>query len=259
MWTKLNHHWRVLATGICFACFGVGGLLLTVTFFPLIYILPASQRWKKGQAQLVIHLSFRLFVAMMVAMGVLAVTVNGREKLRGKGNHLIIANHPTLIDVVVLIAMLSRTECIVKKELWDNPFLKGVVRAAGYISNENPRILIDECVETINYGHSLLIFPEGTRTIPGQAIRFTRGAANIAIRANKEITPVTISCSPPSLTKAQKWYQVPPDRPVELMINVGEAVKIRPFLHNTGNISVSARKLTQYLERYFQQALLTYE
>ncbi len=193
---------------------------------------------------------------MMVMVGEIRVAIKGRKRLE-VGNHLIISNHPTLIDVVILGAILSRTDCIIKKALWYNPMLMGVVLAAGYITNKDAQDFIDTCVESVNFGNNLLIFPEGTRTTPGQAIKITRGAANIAIRANKEITPVVISSSVPFLTKTQKWYQVPPEGPAEITVDIGETIQIAPFLDKNNRTSVSSRNLSQYLELYFHRGLIS--
>jgi hypothetical protein len=93
----------------------------------------------------------------------------------------VLANHPTLIDVVFLISLLPNADCVVKRVAC-NPFMRGPVRAAGYISNDDGAGLVDDCIAAVRAGGSLVIFPEGTRSVPGQPPRLQRGAANIAVR-----------------------------------------------------------------------------
>ena len=125
---------------------------------------------------------------------------------------LILANHPTLIDVVLLVSLLPNADCVVKHAVARNPFMRGPVRAAGYVANSDGAGLVDDCIAAVHAGGNLVIFPEGTRTEPGQPLRLQRGAANIAVRGRLDITPVRITCTPLTLTKGQKWYRVPSRR-----------------------------------------------
>lgn len=141
MLDTLGRYWRVLATGISFAAFGIGGLLLRVLVFPLLHLLvraPARRvAWSRG----VIRLVFRSFVGLMRALGVLRYDIVGLDKLN-RGGLLILANHPTLIDTVFLMAFVRHADCIVKSHLWSNPFTSGPVRAAAYIRNDGGAQLI---------------------------------------------------------------------------------------------------------------------
>lgn len=257
MANRINHLWRILATGFCFAGFSLGGLLLSIVILPVIRLAVTDPQRQHNLTQSVIHLSFRLFVWTMKTFGVLKLTVIGSEKLSAAGNCLIIANHPCLIDVVLIISLLKKTGCIVKQSLWRNPFLHGVVSSAGYIKNStDPESLINECAQYMN-GGPLIIFPEGTRSTPGNPVKFHRGAANIALRSKKPITPVIITCNPPSLLKNQKWYHVPRADRVHITLRVGEPINVHPFIED--NIPVASRKLTQFLENYFQQEISSNE
>ena len=164
--------------------------------------------------------------------------------------------HPTLIDVVCLISLLPNADCVVKRAVACNPFMRGPVRAAGYISNDDGAGLVEDCIAAVRAGGSLVIFPEGTRSVPGKPLRLQRGAANIAVRGELDVTPVHIRCSPETLGKGQKWYRVPPRR-FHVRIEVGEAIQIHPFLVDTPTSkgdALAARRLTDHLTHYFDLA-----
>jgi len=72
----------------------------------------------------------------------------------------------------VLIAHIPNAVCVVKAKLWSNPFFGGVVRAAGYIRNDEPETLMRDCAACLAAGLPLIIFPEGTRTVPGERLHF---------------------------------------------------------------------------------------
>ncbi len=248
---RVNYYWRVFATGFSFTVFGVGGLLLALFVFPFIGVFSSDSIKRRQRARQVIHYSFRLFVLMMRALGILTLTIKGKEKLEYTRGKLVIANHPTLLDVLMMISLMPRTDCIVKQALWHNPFLGGAVRAAGYISNSDPELLLDGCRKSFACGNSIIVFPEGTRSIPGVDRPFQRGAANIAVRAEVDVVPVSISCEPPSLTKGEKWYRVP-QRPMHFDIVVGDVLKIAPYCGSEVSASRRVRRLTRDFEGYYR-------
>lgn len=171
---------------------------------------------------------------------------------------LVVANHPSLIDVIFIVSLMEETNCIVNSSLLRNPAMIGPIKAVGYIPNNSGEQLLADCVESLETGSPLLVFPEGTRTRPGEPYRFQRGAGNIAVRAEVPIRPITITVEPTTLTKSEKWYQIPPRR-VQVTIKVGEVLAIEPFLEQGENPSRAARQLTRHLENYFTQELAEHE
>jgi 1-acyl-sn-glycerol-3-phosphate acyltransferase len=203
----------------------------------------------------VIHKVFRFYIRLMRFLGVLTYDVSGLEKL--KDARLILANHPSLIDVVFLIAMVPNANCVVKGRLARNPVMRGPINGAGYIVNDTAEDVVDAAKSVFDKGHALIVFPEGTRTTPDEDIILKRGAANIAVRAQSDITPVLIGCTPTTLTKQDKWYQVP-SRRVHFWMKVQDQIEIAPYLDER-NPSVAARSLTQYLTGYFSKELSKHE
>jgi len=252
---RLNYSWRVVATGISFAAFGIGGLLLRVLIFPPLHWCVRDPLHRQRIARRWVQRSFVLFIELMRRLGVLTWEVHGRERLQREGL-LILANHPTLIDVVFLVSLLSNTNCVVKSAAARNPFFRGPVRACGYIANGDSMGLIDDCIAAVRAGDNLLIFPEGTRSVPGQSLRLQRGAAHIAVRGKLNITPVRIDCTPPTLTKGQKWYRISPRR-FHVRIEVGSDFAIGSFLigEKPARESLIVRQLTEYLRDYFSGAV----
>lgn len=252
---SLNYCWRLVATGACFAIFSVGGFLLWLLVFPVVRLFSLAKRSER--IRWVIHKSFGAFLWLMECVGIMRMEVDGAEKLRRYDGALVLANHPTLIDVVALVSLMPSASCVVKQALWDDPFLGGVVRSAGYLSNSDSDGLVDDCARDLVGGKSLIIFPEGTRTWPGAALRFQRGAAYIALRSGAPILPVLIDCQPSTLTRKEKWYQIPP-RPFHLRIKVLEPVSVQRWVTREEMQTIAARKLTRALEEYFVTELATW-
>ncbi len=249
MLESLSRCWRVLATGLSFIVFGVGGLLLRVAVFPLLNLLVWRRQRRVALARGVIRLAFRGYIGLMRGLGVLRYELSGLEKLE-RGGLLILANHPTLIDTIFLMAFVKRADCIVKSALWNNPFTGGPVRAAGYINNEGGADLVADCIASLQRGNNLIVFPEGTRTLADGVIRLKRGAANIAVRGGRDITPVLISCQPSTLGKGEKWWRVPARR-VQFRIAVQDDLAVAGFLADGASDVMAARALTAFLQQYF--------
>lgn len=247
---SLNRAWRIFATGLAFTVFGLGGICVGLLVFPLVVLLTRDRTRVHHRMQFVIHCVMRLFVELMRRLRLMTYSIEGAEKLREPGQ-IIIANHPTLIDVVMVLSQVPRTSCVVKDSLFHNPFTGGPVRAAGYVPNVDSARLVDRCAEVLDDGQTLIIFPEGTRTRPGEPVRLQRGTANIALRARKSLRPIMIDCQPSTLTKGLPWYSVPARR-FHISLRVGEPIDIEPFLDADSSRAMSARKLTGHLEAFLE-------
>lgn len=246
----LNRAWRVFGTGLSFTVFGLACILFGVTLFPLACLTTRDRATARRRAQWIVHRWFIFFARFMSSIGIIRYEIRGAEKLRRSGQ-VIIANHPSLIDVVLLIAHIPEVDCIVKRQIFDNPFMRWPALWAGYIRHDTPEQLIADCVGVLKNGHSLLVFPEGTRSVPGQPIHMTHGAARIALEAGADILPVTISCEPPMLVKNEPWYRVPLRRG-HYILDVGDAYSAAPFLAEAGgSVTIAARRLTRHWQTYF--------
>jgi 1-acyl-sn-glycerol-3-phosphate acyltransferase len=252
---KTNRVWRIVATGYCFAFFGLAGIVLSATIFPFLRITSRDADHGRVRIQKAMSRVFSFFFRMMRFVGVISYDLRGIEKLRdGAAGKLIVANHPTLIDVVFLVGLLPTVDCIVKDGLWRNPFLRWPVLWAGYIPNSSAQQLVGSCAKTLQSGRSLLVFPEGTRTVPGQPFAMRRGAAQIALAARVDILPITISCDPLMLAKTQAWHEAPCG-PGHFVISVGDPIPASEYLPDGLPHSLAARALTRRFESYFVDSL----
>lgn len=246
---KLNHVWRIFATGFAFLLFGIAALLVSVTVFPLLRLSTWDADIARRRIQHAMQITFQAFMQVTRMLGILTYHVEGAERLREPGL-VIVANHPTLIDVVLLVSQMPQVDCIVKRSLWRNPLLRWPAAWAGYLPAVAGAELIEECSATLRRGRSLLVFPEGTRTVPGKPLHLQRGAAHIALAADSQILPVTITCNPTTLAKGSPWYRVPVRR-FHLHAVVGKPVAARDFIRDNEAPAQTARRLTQWMLAQF--------
>jgi 1-acyl-sn-glycerol-3-phosphate acyltransferase len=246
----LSYGWRVAATGFAFVILGFGGLVLALTVFPLIAVGSRDGLVRERRGKAIIRSSFQVYVFMLRLLGIIRLEVIGRQQLGECHGALIVANHPTLLDVVLLMSLVPNAQCVVKHQLWRNWFLGPIVRAAGYIRNDlEPNAFIDCCRQTLSAGNNLIIFPEGTRSVPGQPARVRRGFANIALLVPANLQIVHISCDPITLSKGSAWYDIP-ERRASFRVMIDGVVATGDFIR-CGSRALGARRLATYLETRF--------
>ena len=250
-WPSLDRAWRLIGTGLAFASFGIGGALLALTVFRYVAWRARDEAERIARTRRLVKASFRVFLAMLRRLGVIELTVLGRERLAGLQGAVVVANHPSLLDVVLLVALIPNAQCVVKHQLWRNPFLRRVVAAAGYLRNDQPpEDFMACCVRSLQAGENLLIFPEGTRTRPGEPVRLQRSFANIAQAAGAAIQVLTIRCEPTTLTKGSRWYEIPQHR---VRYAVAAAHRIAPTGPDDLPRSLRARRLTRELQQFYRR------
>ncbi|MHC4393140.1 MAG: lysophospholipid acyltransferase family protein [Planctomycetota bacterium] len=248
----LEKLWRILAQGFAFFVFSSSAFTVALVVVPLARWLPGDERARDLRVQRIIHHSFAWFVLLWRSTFLVDTHWEGKARLRTGQPYLVVANHPSLIDVVALIAAMPQADCVVKASLFDHFFWKGLIRGAGYIPNEGAEQVLTACAERLAAGRSVLLFPEGTRSPEGALHPFQRGVARIALRAGVNPLPVVIRSEPPGLMRGQSWYHVPDTR-MQLRLKVGGPIDIAPYRQLPRPIA--ARRLTRAMRDAFLKKL----
>lgn len=245
-----NWLWRWCATAIGFLLFGIFGIVFKILLLP--YILPNTRKKSAShlKARRLVGGIWAGFIHYLRFTGVISVRYQGFERL-GRPGQLIMVNHPSLLDVVFMLAKVPKLNCIVKKDLLSNPIMKSPILACGFLPNDESLQIIEDADAVLKGGQSLLIFPEGTRTGWDNKICFNRGAVSIGLRSATVITPVVIVMNPPALKKNQPWYQIPKQK-IQYDFYVGNDIDPQDWLQSKP-LPIAARQLNQQLQEYFQQ------
>jgi len=256
----LNSWWRVGVVAFCFASVGLGGLFYVATVFPALRLGPGGRAGHTRRVRAVIRWSFGLVIGILEWGGVMRVEQRNADRLAASRGQpvLVLANHPCYLDILVLLALIPDALCVVKSGVWWNPFYGGVVRAAGYLSNEDPEKLVEACAAALRAGSPLIIFPEGTRTAPGAPLHFMRGAARIALASGAAIQPILLRCDPPAFTRSGHWYQQPPYG-FRLTLEARPLIGAGALLAGESASGFKPRALTRALERFFTTQLEGHE
>lgn len=246
----VGYCWRWIGTALSFSVFGIGSLVLGVVVVPLLSVTVYPEQRRCRWSRAVVGAAMKAFVWFMNSVGVLRYEISGFENVNKNKNYLILANHPSLIDVVFLLSVFPTADCVIKAPLKKNFFTRRLMHGVDYISNEDPIDWLQKCVDRLRSGRSLILFPEGTRTGPGEPLSFKSGAGSVAVRANVECLPVVIDCMPTTLTKTESWYQVP-DRRVFFSMQIQPPIYPRDVLPASGDPRQAGRTFNRYLQGYF--------
>ena len=216
--------YRALLTPLCFIIFNGGALVLSLIWFHLLNLVVRNPKRRQYYARLSVSLSFRLFIKLLCVLRLIKVRFEHFERLSCEGSRpgvILVANHPSLIDYVLIASRLEHINCVVKEALRHNFFLKGIVKATGYLANDDPEAFLQLGSACLAQGEDLLIFPEGTRTSRSREFRLRRGAAALAVHSGRPLQVITITLSTEFLSKEKRWYHVPRTCP-EYVLSVGE-------------------------------------
>jgi len=214
----------ICAYFLSWVVFGTVGLGLNA-FCAVLLLLPGRER-RAPAVREVIRRLFTSWAGWLHATRILIVTWHGPEALPRPAVY--VANHPGLIDATILLARLPDAICIFKPAILRNPFLAPAAIMAGYASGDSGVDLIREVADKIAAGHTLLIFPEGTRTEAGRTLNpFKPGFALIARRAGAPVQVLVIRTSSALLPRGEPWWRVPA-LPVRMDIHVDCRVEVNP-------------------------------
>lgn len=250
----LDRGWRLIATALSFILFGIGGLALALAVFPFLNVGFHAKDLRQRIAQRVVQRTWRLYIRIMRLLGVLTYSCRGEALLKQDHGVMVVANHPSLLDIVFLMAFMQRTKCVVKAGVWNNPFMAGVVRAAGYIPNlGDPEQLLEDCARALREGNNVVIFPEGSRTVPGRPRKMQRGFAYAALKAGAPVRLATITVCPSTLLKGEPWYRIPLKRP-HWDIQIHERIEVFDA-SGQDPLPVAARHLVTRVDEMMEEKL----
>ena len=189
--------------------------------------------------------TYQWFWATARACGMVRIDTSALDPLQDEPGGLIIAaNHPTMLDALVLVARLPRGVCIMKAELMRNVFLSAGARFARYIRDDSPLGMVRAAVTCLREGGQLVMFPEGTRTIEQPVNRFRPGITLIAKKARVPIQTVIIETDTQYLRKGWPIWRAPVF-PICIRVRLGER-----FAPEGDHPALLAK-----LERYFAREL----
>lgn len=223
---------------------GLGALaLLCLAWLPFALLLHPLLPRRLGQplGRLVARTGFRAYLGILTLLCSCCFDLDELDQLHHAGPLVLAANHPSMLDAVLVLSRVPNTVCVMKAELMDNILFGAAARLAGFIRNDAPLAMILDAGEELNRGARLLIFPEGTRTSTFPVNPCLPTAGLIARRSKVAVQTLLIEFSTPYLGKHWPLFRRPA-LPLRCRIRLGR--RFDP----PGDITA----FTAELERYFR-------
>jgi 1-acyl-sn-glycerol-3-phosphate acyltransferase len=179
----------IYLTGLFFAT--------SLAFLPVAAVLRVATGWCDNQLKL-LHLFSCFWASCYTWLNPLwSVRITGREHIDGKKAYVMISNHQSVVDILVIYRIFKHFKWVGKASLFHIPVIGWNMYLNRYVKIERNRIssqrkMLRRCEENIRNGSSIMIFPEGTRSSDGQMKPFKDGAFMIAFQEKADIIPMVI-------------------------------------------------------------------
>ena len=177
----------------------------------------------------IVHLIARFWGRGILFVSRIRVSVQGLAHIDPSQSYIYMSNHQSNFDIPVLLAHLPvQFRWLAKAELFKIPIFGRAMRGAGYVSidrfnRESAFESINEAAAKMKDGVSIMIFPEGTRSLDGNIRPFKKGGFVMAVDTGVPIVPVIIQGTRPIMDKSS------------LRINTGEvSLQIEKPVDSTG-------------------------
>jgi 1-acyl-sn-glycerol-3-phosphate acyltransferase len=192
-------------------------LLLSIIYWTFLiatlplFFAPAVIIWALtapfGKRRVLLHLYSCFWASFYIYMNpIWKVRVTGRHRLPWRDSVVIVTNHASLIDILVLFALYRPYKWVSKESNFKLPFIGWNMRLNRYVplrrgNRESVIGMMEMCRDYLNTGSSVLIFPEGTRSKTGELQAFKDGAFTLAMEAGRPVVPIAVSGTARSLPK----------------------------------------------------------
>ncbi len=195
--------WLRVAFSAVFWAFMVGSSILMFPFAVAIWALTAPFDRRKR----VLH-QFTCFWGSLYSWlnPAWPVRVEGRERIHPGETYVMVANHQSLLDILVLFRLFTHFKWVSKIENFRIPCVGWNMSLNRYIKlirgdRESILQMLDACRDTLRSGSSIMMFPEGTRSPDGRLKRFKPGAFEVAKDTATAILPIVVEGTADALPK----------------------------------------------------------
>jgi 1-acyl-sn-glycerol-3-phosphate acyltransferase len=206
---------RVLRVALMISLFGLfflGSPFVALVLFPLLRVF--SGRRFRARATHLLHLGMKLIMWMAKVTGIVGLDLPPPPPALDRSKpYVLISNHPTFIDMIVILGFFPELTCVTNGRWWKHWALGRLLRATLYLPGPGSGLpesehMLDTMVAHLK-AHALLVFPEGQRSLEGSLRRFRRGAVEAASRAGVPIVPLFLAIDRPYLTKQVSIWNAP--------------------------------------------------
>jgi len=234
---------RAITLTLAFSVFGFGAIIISYILFPFITFFYKNEKEKLLKYSKIIHISWQFFCKYMRLTGVMDYDNEDFEKLKSIKNSIIIATHPSYIDVVIMLGAIPETTCFVAKRITQNFFMKNIVKTMFLISDDDVDKIVASSKKMLDCDFNILIFPSGKRHKIEEIPHLKKGAAHLAYKLKKDLIPVKIMPDFDFLQRNTSIYELGKKIP-HYKIEILDTIKIDDFIKKYDDEITLKKELT---------------
>jgi 1-acyl-sn-glycerol-3-phosphate acyltransferase len=141
-----------------------------------------------------------------------SLTVSGKENIDSKKTYVFVSNHQSMVDILILFRIFAHFKWVSKIENFKIPFIGWNMHLNSYIQLDRGKVksnyqMMKDASFALKNGNSLMIFPEGTRSLDGKLRSFKSGAFQLAKENKISIIPIVINGTSSALPKGGVIFQ----------------------------------------------------
>lgn len=216
--------------------------LLSIPFFVLLYVaLPRAHHRRASRA--LIGWGFRCYLTFLELVGCMHFKLENFSCIPADRSYIFVANHPSLLDAVILLAHLPNATCILKASLMHNVLYSAGAKMAGYVSNADAYLMMRDARAELEQGTNLIIFPESSRTTQWPVNTFSGAAILLSKQTAVPVQTVLIRYSSAYLGKRWGLFR-PPVLPLRCTLTQGELFVI------DGDVNATTIEIENYFRAH---------
>lgn len=204
-----------------YVIFGVVGAAIGYVMLPLLTTFERDPMQRVRRGQLILSRMCRFWIGYMTIGGLIRLRIGRLPVIETGRPSVVIANHPTLLDIIMLIAAVPHITFVVKASYYRSKLVGPLLRFGKHIcaaeagddaAPVDGASVLREMLARLEEGYPIMVFPEGTRSPAGELRSFKRGAFEAAMRAGVPLHCLLIEARPPALLKGTPWWKIPTQR-----------------------------------------------
>lgn len=199
----------------------LASLLIAGSVLLVLRSVFCSTQRRKQIARGAITSVFACYFDILGFFGVLQLDLSEIDTLVFERGLILAANHPSLLDALLITSRLPNVVCIMKEQVLKNILFGRGAKMAGYIPNGSARDIVNGAFSELRDGSHLLLFPEGSRTQKDGVSSLQGTVAVIAKRTDAEVQTILIESDSGFLGKGWPVYRVP-EFPVRFRVRLGK-------------------------------------
>src|SRR5574344_2163715 len=219
---------RSLILLFAFCVFAIGSFFLNIIVFPTAKLIMNDEKYMFFSSNIV-HKSWRFLINFISILGLIKLNIENIKEISYIKNKVIVATHPSFIDIVILIGLIPYSTCFAKQELAKNPLMGNILKSFFITNDVDIEELKTESKKMLDLGFNVIIFPSGIRHHKNEYPKIRKGASLVALNASKDIIPIKLFADGDFLFINKPFYDGD-EKTVNFEVEVCEKINLSDFI-----------------------------